>query len=331
MTDLAPYIPYIVAVIFFTFFLVLFIANRYEESADVLRTRVQAAKREGTQNMNLSAESVRVFEAEHERLLEVRLDDFFKELSKKRGVSTSYFQRLTAGVSAGAALLVLLLCIAASFLILKTFMALDFFDSIIAAIPAGAMLTISFFRKYQDRREKEFLQTFPLAFDVVSRGLKAGGTIEKTFRTVADQIKGPVGQEFNRINQEVEFGVPFEEALVNAAERIQIDDFSFFTIALIIQKKAGGSLSDLVANISLFLRKRQELRLKVKSLSAEAKATGLIVGSLPILILVVMYFINPETIDILRNDPAGRKLSIFLVLFMLTGIWIIKKMINIRV
>ncbi len=329
MIDITEYLPYLIATMFFLFFLVLFIANREGESAELLRSRAQAARKEGTSNMSI--ENVRIFEAEHERLLEVRLDDFFKELSKKRGVSTSYFQKLTAGVSAGAALLVLLVCLIVSYLLIKVVGSLDAGDAVLYAVPAGVFLTISFLKKYQNRREKEFLQAFPLAFDVVARGLRAGSTIEKTFKTVAEQIPGPVGVEFQRMNEEVEFGVPFEEALVNAAERVQIDDFSFFSIALIIQKKAGGSLSDLVANISNFLRKRQELRLKVKSLSAEAKATGAIVGSMPILILIVMYFINPETIDILRYDPAGRKLSVFLVLFMFTGIWIIRKMTSIKV
>lgn len=329
ISEISNYLPFIFALLFLGIVLGIYFSTKSEEKADVLRSRIQAAKTHSVQHG--PADSVTVFEAENEHLLEVRLDEFFKDLSKKRGVSTGFIQKLTAGISAGSALLAVVISILASVFLLKALLSFDISDAAMYGVPVGLMVTVSFFKKYQAKREKEFLTQFPLAFDVVSRGLKAGATVEKTFVTVAEQLDGTVGKEFDRINQEVEFGVPFEEALVNAAERIQIDDFSFFSIALIIQKKAGGSLSDLITNISSFLRKRQELRLKVKALSAEAKATGGIVGSMPILILVVMYFINPETIDILRNDPAGRKLSVFLVCFMLTGIWIIRRMINIKV
>ncbi len=329
MEDLKFYLPFLFSGLFLVMVVFLLSSYRKKDKRNLVRSRVKEASKQG-KSAN-AAENYRLFEAEHEKMLEIQLDDFFKDLTKKRGVKTSYFQKLTAGVSAGAALLIMLIATLVAFLVIKVVMVLDAADTIIYAIPAGICITIILLRKYQDRREKEFLISFPLAFDIVARGLKAGGTIEKTFKTVAEQIEGPVGREFNRINEENDFGVPFDEAMINAAERIQIDDFSFFTIALIIQRKAGGSLSDLVTNISSFLRKRQELRMKVKALSAEAKATGFIVGSLPVVILIIMWFVNPETIDTLRFDPAGRKLSLFLILYMSLGIYIIKRMTNIKV
>lgn len=329
MSELIFFLPFVFSGLFLAFVYLFFKASKNRETAQLIQNRISEARRQGAQLKG--GESFQLFEAEHERMLETRLDDFFKGLSKKRGVQTGYFQKLTAGISTGAAMLILILALAFSTVVIKVVMLLEFMDAILYAIPMGFVITISVFKKFQDKREKEFLTSFPLAFDIVARGLKAGGTIEKTFKTVAEQIEGPVGREFKRINEEMDFGVNFDEAMVNAAERIQIDDFSFFTIALIIQRKAGGSLSDLVANISSFLRKRQELRMKVKALSAEAKATGLIVGSLPVVILMVMYFVNPETVDILRYDPAGRKLSLFLIFYMSLGIWIIRRMTNIKV
>lgn len=329
MSELTFFLPFLFAGLFLGFVVIFLKVGQKHDTDKLIQSRVSAARKQGSQT--ITAENFKLFESEHEKMLEVRLDDFFKGLSKKQGVKTGYFQKLTAGISAGAGILIVIMSIFISFIVIKIAMVLDASDAIVFAIPAGLFVSTIFFRKHQDRREKEFLAAFPMAFDIVARGLKAGGTIEKTFKTVSEQIEGPVGREFKRIIEEMDFGVSFDEAMVNAAERIQIDDFSFFTIALIIQRKAGGSLSDLVANISSFLRKRQELRLKVKSLSAEAKATGLIVGSLPVAILVVMYFVNPEVVDILRFDPAGRKLSLFLICYMGTGIYIIKRMTNIKV
>jgi tight adherence protein B len=329
MNDFILILPFVVAAVFLSFLLIFYRTARARDASKQIRARVIEASKQGT--MTLSKEDVRLFESEHEHLLETRLNDFFKDLAKKRGVQTSYFQKLTAGISAGAAMLIFGVSCFISFILLLFVINLDAVTSILLAIPGGVFLTIMVLRRHQNKREREFLSTFPLAFDIVARGLKAGGTIEKTFKTVAEQITGAVAVEFKRLNEEMDFGVPFEEALINAAERIQIDDFNFFSIALIIQKKAGGSLSELVANISAFLRKRQELRLKVKALSAEAKATGAIVGSLPVIILCVMYFVHPETLDILMHDPAGRKLSLFLIAYMATGVWVITKMTNIKV
>jgi tight adherence protein B len=329
MTNFISILPFLLAGLFMVSILLVINASRNRETKQIIQNRISEARKQGAQT--ITQEQYNLFESEHEKLLQTRLDDFFKDLSKRRGVKTSYFQKLTAGVSTGAAMLILLSACAILLLVLSQVMVLSPLETSPYAIIGGLLVTVMVLKNYQNRREKEFLTSFPLAFDIVARGLKSGGTIEKTFKTVAEQIEGPVGKEFTRINQEMDFGVPFDEAMVNAAGRIQIDDFSFFTIALIIQRKAGGSLSDLVANISAFLRKRQELRLKVKALSAEAKATGMIVGSLPVVILVVMYFVNPETVEILRFNPSGRKLSLFLIVYMATGIWIIKKMTNIKV
>lgn len=329
MSELTFFLPFLFGGLFLGLVFVLLQSSRNKERDELIQSRLRALRNQGGQ-MN-SAQDYSLFEADHEKLLQTKLDDFFKNLNKKRGVQTSFLQKLTAGISTGLAVLIILGTGVISTFILKVLMVLDWSDAVLFGIPAGLGLTVSILRKMQDRREKEFLAAFPIAFDIVARGLKAGGTIEKTFITVSEQVEGPVGLEFKRINQEIDFGVNFEEAMINAAERIQIDDFSFFTIALIIQRKAGGSLSELVSNISAFLRKRQELRLKVKALSAEATATGLIVGSLPLIMLVLMYFINPETIDTLRFDPAGRKLSLFLMVYMTIGIVIIRKMTNMKV
>ncbi len=322
-------LPIFFAFLFLGFVVGLYAFIRRKESSEQVASRMKTAQELGVKT--LSTENVKLFEAQREHILEVRLDEFFKELGKKKGVSTGFFQKLLAHVSTGAALLLFTLSWLFSFLALKIVMVFSVAMAITVGFPLAVILTILVLRSYQSRREGEFMDNFPLAFDIVSRGLKAGGTLEKTFKTVSREIEGPVAREFAIITEQTDFGVPFEEAMINAAERIQIDDFSFFAIALIIQRGSGGSLSELVSGISTYIRKRHELRLKVNALSAEAKATGAIVGLLPVVILFIMYFVNPEHIEILRYDPAGRKLAIFLVFYLLLGFLVIRKMTKMKV
>lgn len=322
-------LPIFFAALFLVVVFGLYIFTRRRETMDQMTSRMKTAQELGVQA--ISTENVKLFESQQEHILEVRLDDFFKELGKKRGVSTGMFQKLLARVSTGAALLLFVIAWGIAFSALKFMLAVDITEAIIFGFPLAILLSLMVLRKYQSRRETEFMNNFPLAFDIVSRGLKAGGTLEKTFKTVSTEIQGPIAKEFAIINEQIDFGVPFEEAMVNAAERIRIDDFSFFAIALIIQRGSGGSLSELVSGISTFIRKRHELRMKVNALSAEAKATGAIVGGLPLVILFIMYFINPEHIEILRYDPAGRKLAFFLVGYMLLGFLIIRKMTKMKI
>ena len=181
------------------------------------------------------------------------------------------------------------------------------------------------------RKDRDFLTHFPIALDIVSRGLRAGTTVEKTFMTVAKEVEPPLGPEFQSICKQIEFGVSFDDAIKLSADRVQISDYSFFVIALMIQRRTGGSLSELVQNISAVIRRRQELKLKIKALSSEARATGMIVGSLPFLALLGMLFFSPDYIETFQKDPAGRKLMAIAMGLILTCILVIRRMIRFKI
>ncbi len=181
------------------------------------------------------------------------------------------------------------------------------------------------------RQEQEFFMAFPMALDILSRGLRAGTTVEKTFKTVAKEVEAPIGPEFEKICKQINFGMSFEDALRASADRVQVNDYSFFVIALIIQRRTGGSLSELVGNISAIIRRRQELKLKIKALSSEARATGMIVGSLPFLAMLGMLYFSPDYIEAFQRDPAGRKLMALAMGMILTCVIVIRRMIRFKI
>lgn len=183
----------------------------------------------------------------------------------------------------------------------------------------------------KEKHRRLLITLLPHALDIMIRGLKAGFSVEKTFMTVANEIQEPVGNEFKTICEQIAFGMSFEDAVKNASERLQDADFDFFIIALIIQRRTGGSLAELLINIAGTLRKREELRLKIKSLSGEAKATGSIVGALPIVATALMSYIQPGYLQKFIDDPIGLKLLYTIGGLLVFALIVIKKLIKFEI
>ncbi|MGI4851966.1 MAG: type II secretion system F family protein [Janthinobacterium lividum] len=172
-----------------------------------------------------------------------------------------------------------------------------------------AVLIIYFILGFLENKFKHKIMTqLPLAIEIILRGIKAGSSVEKTFLVVIKEVNAPLKQEFARIVQQIEFGISFDEALHQTADRIDLSDFYFFSTSLIIQRKAGGSLSEILDNIITSLNKANEIRNKIKVLSAEAKVTGYILGSLPVFLWFIMMQLNPSYLDFFRHDAFGKKL-----------------------
>ena len=179
-------------------------------------------------------------------------------------------------------------------------------------IPLGIILAISLtylaLNFLENRFRKKVTEQLPLAIDIILRGIKSGSSVEKTFTIVVKEIGMPLKEEFSRIIQKIEFGVSFDNALHEAADRVGLSDFYFFSTALIIQRKGGGSLSEILENIIISLNRSNEIRAKIKVFSAEAKVTAYILGSLPIVIWGVMMQFNPTYLDFFRFEEMGHKM-----------------------
>lgn len=118
-------------------------------------------------------------------------------------------------------------------------------------------------------------------------------------------MEDPVGIEFRRITNSVKLGQTLEEALWDASRRLDTPDFKFFVISLSVQRETGGNLAETLHNLGDILRKRQQLKLKIKAMSSEARASAYIIGSLPFIMLGILMMINRKYVMVLFTDPRG--------------------------
>jgi tight adherence protein B len=144
------------------------------------------------------------------------------------------------------------------------------------------------------RRIAKFNTNFPDAIELMVRGLRSGLPITETLGIVSGEIPGPVGVEFRMVSDKMKIGRTMEAALQETADRLGTPEFQFFVITLAIQRETGGNLAETLSNLSDVLRKRAQMKLKIRAMSSESKASAYIVGSLPFIVFGLVYMMNPH-------------------------------------
>jgi tight adherence protein B len=184
-------------------------------------------------------------------------------------------------------------------------------------------------RLAQSRFRNRFLNVFPDALDLVKRGVKAGLPVTEALAVAGREIGDPVGKELRRAVEDMQIGVQPIEAMQQVADRIRIPEFRFLVVALALQQRTGGSLAETLGNLSVVIRARKTLRLKVKSLSSEAKASAVILAIVPFVVAGAMYLMNPELGRMLFFDPRGRFMVGIAFLSLVSGlsviVWLVKR------
>lgn len=181
------------------------------------------------------------------------------------------------------------------------------------------------------KRGRQFNLLFPEAVDLIVRALRAGLPVQEAIGTVSRDIKDPVGAIFRRAQQEMQLGVPIETALWRVAKTVETDEFNFLIVALSIQRDTGGNLAETLANLSLLLRSRQQLRLKIRAFTSEARATMMIMAGLPFLVGGGLFLISPEYIGPLLTTSTGQMVAGAAGCSMALGIFIMNKIATIKV
>jgi tight adherence protein B len=143
------------------------------------------------------------------------------------------------------------------------------------------------------RRLNKFNSNFPDAIELMVRGLRSGLPITETLGIVGGEIPGPVGIEFRMVADKMKIGRTMEAALQDTADRLGTPEFQFFVITLAIQRETGGNLAETLSNLADVLRKRSQMKLKIRAMSSESKASAYIVGALPFVVFTLVWFINP--------------------------------------
>jgi tight adherence protein B len=207
---------------------------------------------------------------------------------------------------------------------------LSYFVSIIPGACLGSLPLWHILKKKRKRMEK-FQGQLPEALDLVARALRAGQALPGSLKMVADEMDDPIGDEFDKTLNEINFGVGVPEALKNLANRVDCLDLKFFVIAVVIQRETGGNLAEILENIARIIRERFKLHGRIRILAAEGKLSAAILTGLPFVTAFVLLLANPDYIKILIRDPLGRALAGLVLSLMILGIFAMRKMIAIKV
>jgi tight adherence protein B len=180
------------------------------------------------------------------------------------------------------------------------------------------------------RRKKKFTENFATAIDVIVRSVKSGLPTNEALRIVAREASNPVGSEFHNLVESMKVGVTMDQALKRMMESMPTAEVGFFAIVMTIQGKSGGNLSEALGNLAFVLRDRKRLQGKIKAMSSEAKASAMIIGSLPPAVMLLVYVTTPAYIMKLFTERAGNLMLAACVIWMSCGILVMRKMINFK-
>ena len=181
------------------------------------------------------------------------------------------------------------------------------------------------------KRLNKFTAKFPDGIELLVRGLRSGLPVAETLGVVAQEVPGPVGEEFKLITDRIKVGKTMEDALQDTADRLDMPEFSFFCITLAIQRETGGNLAETLSNLADVLRKRAQMKLKIKAMSSESKASAYIVGSLPFFVFTMIWWINPKYIGQFFIDERLIATGIGGLVWMGIGGFIMAKMVNFEI
>jgi tight adherence protein B len=195
----------------------------------------------------------------------------------------------------------------------------------------GFFLPFMWLKKKERRRMDKFQKQLPDALDLVARALMAGHAFTQGLRMVADEFDDPIGPEFEKTLDEINFGVNTEIAMANLTDRVDCPDLKFFVVSINIQRETGGNQAEIVGNIARLVRDRFKLQGKIRVLSAEGRLSAVVLVSMPFMVGTLIRLINPEYMDSLFTTDIGKAMMGGAACSMLIGIAVIKKMIVIKV
>ncbi len=201
----------------------------------------------------------------------------------------------------------------------------------LVAFALGLLIPWMYLGWRANQRRAQFYAALPDAMQLLAGSLSAGYSLPQAFDTVARESTGPLGEEVNRALLESRLGLPLEETLEAAAQRMESKDFHWVVMAIRINRRVGGNLAEVLTNVGRTLRERERLRRQVRTLSAEGRMSGWILGALPILLLVYMFVVRPEYISPMFGEPIGWVLAAIGVVSYVIGIFWMRNLVRMEV
>ena len=197
------------------------------------------------------------------------------------------------------------------------------------ALGGGLPLMLLNFRATRTRKKMQ--EQFPVALDVFVRGLRAGHPIAAALDLLTVEMPDPVGTQFGLVVDEVTYGAELRDALQAMADRGDLEDMRMFVVSLSVQSETGGNLAEILESLSKVIRERQSMFMKVRALSSEGRMTGVMLTILPIFTFVMLFILSPGFFLEVANDPMFVPGFIILLIMYLTGFFVIRKMVDLKV
>ena len=310
----------------------------------VLYTRIEADKKTDSRvNRVKAAETDRVkVKAARDRVQEMSkrrksVQDSLKDLEKRQVESTKKKQSLKARLGqAGLSLTparFYLFSVLFGLFVMVIVLLFGAPLAVIAGLPFAAAFglprwVVGFLVK---RRQNKFLEEFPNALDLITRSIRSGLPLNDAVRLVASEAREPVKSEFRRVVETQQVGLSMTDACARMNNHMPLQEVSFFTIVIAIQAQAGGNLSEALGNLAKVLRERKKMKAKVIALSMEAKASAVIIGALPFIVMLLVYLTSPQYMMILFTDPRGHLIMGAAGIWMTFGIIIMRQMVNFEI
>lgn len=198
-------------------------------------------------------------------------------------------------------------------------------------IAVGAFLPHWLVKRWINKRQDAFVNALPEALDMIVRGVKSGLPVAETVVVVAEEMEGPIAEEFRRVTEDARVGMTLEAALWAAAMRLEAPEFKFFVVVLTVQRETGGNLAETLDNLSELVRSRKQMKLKVKAMSSEARASQYILGGLPFAIAGLLLLVSPDYILTLWRTSAGHVILAIGGVMLFMGWWVMGRMVNFEI
>ena len=247
------------------------------------------------------------------------------------GASSTHALLQKAGMSIGVGgYYIITIAVFILFMVLMSYFSLGAFN-----LPISIVLSIILTRKYLwyrvNKRNEAFLAQFPDAVDMIVRSVRSGHPLNAALRMIVDNADPPVSTEFKKVVDEVAYGRTLTEALLRMSKRIDQPDVNFFVVILSVQQETGGNLAEVLSNLSNILRKRKQLRLKIRALTSEGRITSYILGAIPIFLMLVLHVTSPHYLVPLFEEPIGRMILFFAMSLIVLAVFIVRKMVQIDI
>lgn len=205
------------------------------------------------------------------------------------------------------------------------------FVGFLIALILSYLLPSYYLQRRIEKRTEAFLSMFPDALDMIVRSVSSGFPLSVALRMISENLDPPISTEFKQVVDEVTYGRSITEALQRLAARINEPDIRFFVVVLSVQQESGGNLAEILRNLSTIIRSRRQLRLKIRAMTSEGRATGWVLGSLPVFIFLILLVMSPEHLQPLFTTTMGNIMLATSAGLVLLSAWIVRTMVRIDI